>query len=170
MKHKLLILGAGQYGMVAKEIAESIGSFERIDFLDDKNEAAIGKMSSYAGLANKYDSAIVAIGNSEVRLQYIDNLNRVGYCITTLISPLAYVSPSACIGDGTIVEPMAVINANSTVGTGNIVCVGSIINHNAVTGNGCLFQCGSIVPAGANIPSNTVLDYGKIYCSDPTDK
>ena len=38
MKHKLLIIGAGQYGMVAKEIAESVGGFEIIAFLDDKNE------------------------------------------------------------------------------------------------------------------------------------
>ena len=31
----LLIIGAGQYGMVAKEIAESMKCFEKIDFVDD---------------------------------------------------------------------------------------------------------------------------------------
>ncbi len=31
----LLILGAGQYGQIAKEIAESMGCFEKISFLDD---------------------------------------------------------------------------------------------------------------------------------------
>ena len=31
----LLILGAGQYGVLAKEIAESMGCFATIAFLDD---------------------------------------------------------------------------------------------------------------------------------------
>ena len=31
----LLIIGAGQYGVVAKEIAESMKCFEKIDFVDD---------------------------------------------------------------------------------------------------------------------------------------
>lgn len=36
---KLLILGAGQYGAVAKEIAESIGIYDAISFLDDNLRA-----------------------------------------------------------------------------------------------------------------------------------
>ncbi len=45
MKNRhLLIIGAGQYGMVAKEIAESMGCFDRIDFVDDVSDTAVGKM------------------------------------------------------------------------------------------------------------------------------
>ena len=40
----LLILGAGQYGMVAKEIAESMRKYDHIDFLDDNNPIAVGKL------------------------------------------------------------------------------------------------------------------------------
>ncbi|MBR1677729.1 MAG: acetyltransferase, partial [Clostridia bacterium] len=35
MNRNLLILGAGQYGTVVKEIAKSMECFEKIDFLDD---------------------------------------------------------------------------------------------------------------------------------------
>lgn len=38
MNKDLLILGAGQYGMVAKEIAEAMNCFQKIDFLDDVNQ------------------------------------------------------------------------------------------------------------------------------------
>lgn len=162
MKHNLLILGAGQYGMVAKEIAESMGCFETIDFLDDGNAIAVGKMNSYAALADAYDSAIVAIGNADVRLPYIEKLNQAGFCVATLISPRAYVAPSARIGVGSIVEPMAVVNAHSTVGIGTIICAGAIVNHNAVIGDGCLFQCGSMITAGASVPDRTRLEYGEI--------
>ena len=35
MNKKLLILGAGMFGAVVKEIAEETKAFEQIDFLDD---------------------------------------------------------------------------------------------------------------------------------------
>ena len=35
MNKNLLILGAGIYGLVAKEIAESMGCFGKIAFVDD---------------------------------------------------------------------------------------------------------------------------------------
>ncbi len=44
----LLILGAGQYGVMAKEIAEAMGVFDRIAFLDDsfaKDPAAAAEHS-----------------------------------------------------------------------------------------------------------------------------
>ena len=41
MNRDLLIIGAGQYGMVAKEIAESMRCFDKIDFLDDKSRFSL---------------------------------------------------------------------------------------------------------------------------------
>ena len=95
---KLLILGAGQYGMVAKEIAESTGEYEKISFLDDNNPIAIGKTREFAKFRDEYDSAIVAVGNSDFRLNLIKELFNAGYDIPTLIHTRAYVSPSAKIG------------------------------------------------------------------------
>lgn len=51
MDRGLLILGAGQYGMVAKEVAESMNCFDKIDFLDDKNPIAVGKLCEYGGFS-----------------------------------------------------------------------------------------------------------------------
>ena len=68
---KLLIIGAGQYDMVAKEIAESMNCFERIGFVDDASDIAVGKLCDIEKLIREYDSAVVAIGNSELRLNLI---------------------------------------------------------------------------------------------------
>ena len=65
---KLLILGAGQYGMVAREIAESMKCFEKNDFVDDVYQFAVGKICEINKLIHEYDSAVVAIGNSDLRL------------------------------------------------------------------------------------------------------
>ena len=70
----LLIIGAGQYGMVAKEIAESMKCFEKIDFVDDVYPSAVGKICDINKLIHEYDSAVVAIGNTELRLNLIKGL------------------------------------------------------------------------------------------------
>ena len=45
MKRNLLIIGAGQYGNVVKEIAKETGNFGKIDFIDDASEKVIGTIS-----------------------------------------------------------------------------------------------------------------------------
>ena len=79
MNKNLLILGAGQYGTVVKEIAISMGCFEKIGFLDDSFNAdssenkycekAIGRLEEYENYSIEYSYAIVAIGNAEIRKQ-----------------------------------------------------------------------------------------------------
>ena len=96
----LLIIGAGQYGMVAKEIAESMKCFEKIDFVDDVYPSAVGKICDIDKLIHEYDSAVVAIGNTELRLNLIKGLCKIGYEVPTLIHEKAYVSASGKIGMG----------------------------------------------------------------------
>ena len=45
---KLLILGAGEYGRLVKELARN--KYTTIDFLDDKSDVAIGKFEDYRKL------------------------------------------------------------------------------------------------------------------------
>lgn len=149
--------------MVAKEIAESMGCFGKIDFLDDKNELAIGGLEEYELHVGNYEMAIVAIGNPEVRLNYLSKLEHAGFKLAILVSPRAYAAPSAMIMNGSIVEPMAVVNANAIVENGVFVCAGAVVNHNAVVGAGCTLQCGSVVTAGAHILDKTRLNYNDVH-------
>ena len=158
----LLILGAGQYGKVAKEIAEAMGQFDHITFLDDNSSATIGKLSDFYKYTNDFDSAVVAIGDTEKRLKLIEQLIGEGYDVPVLIHPRAYVAPSAEIGRGSFIEPMAIVHTEVTVGVGCIISAGTIINHNAVIGEGCHLNCGTIVGARAIVPSCTKTDYGQI--------
>ena len=164
--NNLLILGAGQYGQVAKEVAQSMGNFDRIDFLDDCNQLAIAKLDEYKTFAKEYSHAFVAIGNADLRLSYIRKLEEANFKLATLVSPRAYVSPSAQIMKGSIVEPMAIINANSLVRSGVIVCAGAIVNHNAVVCDGCQLDCGSAVGSNVVLAANTKLKYNEIFDKD----
>ena len=161
---KLLILGAGEYGKLVKELASDM--YSQIDFLDDKSELAIGKFSDYRDFVNDYDNAIVAIGNSVVRMVWITKLIEAGYKVPTIISDRAYVSPSASIDIGCVIEPMTIINNDAKIERGCLISSGAVINHNAVVEEGCHIDCLSIVGAAAVVPAGTHLDYGQILKRD----
>lgn len=166
MNKNLLILGAGQYGQVTKEIAESMGRYDKIDFLDDVNSIAVGSLNDYAKFAYLYKYAIVAIGNSKVRLEWLSKLEDAGYEIPTLTHPRAYISPSSKIMKGCIVEPMAVVNTGSEIGVGCIISAGAVINHNAVCSNGVHIDCNATVAANAIVPLGTKVCSGTVYKKD----
>ena len=148
--------------MVAKEIAEAMGQFEQISFLDDKSSVAIGKMSDFDRYTNDFDNAVVAIGDAEKRLKLIEQLIDAGFDVPALIHPRAYISPSAVIGKGSFIEPMSVIHTEVQIGTGCIISAGTIINHNAVVGDGCHLNCGTIVGARVNVSSLKKTNCGQI--------
>ena len=157
----LLIIGAGQFGQVTKEIALSLNKFNKIDFLDDNSELAIDKVDNYKDHTDDYNYAIVAIGNPKVRNELLNKIKNC-YKIDSLISPKAYVSESSIIGDGSIIEPTAFINANTEIGEGCIICAGSIINHNSKIGNYSHINCGAIIKSNSTIDEETKVDYGEI--------
>lgn len=148
--------------MVAKEIAEFMGAFSDIAFLDDNNPISIGKLNEYAYFINRYNNAVVALGNAKLRLGLLTELESCGFEIPVLMHKNAYVSPSAIIGKGSIIEPMAVIHTDVKIGAGCIISAGTIINHNAIIGDGCHLNCGTIVGARTNVNAMTKSDYGQI--------
>lgn len=169
MKDSLLIIGAGIYGVVVKEIAQSLGRFDKIAFVDDKAAVApdgslvIGTVNDMVSLSRDYTHVIVAIGNPKVRKMLLDRIE--AECLlqlATLISPRAYISPSACLTSGCVVEPMAVVHAKCTLGKGCLICAGAVVNHGAICGDCVQIDCNAtvagnvIVPDGAKISSNTL--------------
>ncbi len=159
----LLILGAGQYGMIAKEIAEAVGKFDRIDFLDDTNDTALDNIRNMDIYKDRYRNAVVAIGNAAARAEYLLKLKKCGYDLATLIHPEAYVSPSAKIGGGCIIEPKAVVSTAACVGEGCFVSSGAVVNHNSVLEDVCHINCGAIVASGSVVPKGTRVDYGIVF-------
>jgi UDP-3-O-[3-hydroxymyristoyl] glucosamine N-acyltransferase len=157
MNNNLLILGAGQFSAVVEEIAVSSGAFDKIDFLDDSADSRhIGKLDDYLHFKNDYHFAIVSIGDPKTRKKWTEKLIECGYTVPTIISPKAYVSKMAEIGNGCVISPMSVINPNTRIGDGTFITAGSVIDHNAVVCSFCNIQCGTVV-----MPSAIVADFTK---------
>lgn len=160
---QLLILGAGQYGFVANETAQAMDCFDRIDFLDDRSELAVGKLTDYEKLYGEYTCAFVAIGNPELRWKLLKDLERCGYTIPVLVHPQATVMPSARVADGSIIEAHGVVNSNAVIGTGCIISAGAVVNHNSCLGNVCHVDCNATVPARCSLPDGTKVLCGTVY-------
>ena len=160
MNKPLLIIGAGGHGKVIAEIASDLG-YEKIDFLDDDNAEAIGKIDEVEAFI-EYGEAFCGIGNNKFRAKILSRLENAGYQIATLIHPSSYVSQTAVIGKGTVVEPKAVVNSNSTVGRGSIISVRSIIDHNVKLGICCHINSGAIVKAGGEVGDYKKLEAGEV--------
>lgn len=154
---RLLILGAGQYGFVAKEVAEAMGTFTQIDFLDDHNEIAIGKLDDMEEI--EYDTAFVAIGNPVVRAQWLKRIDK----IATLVHPKAVVSPSADIGEGSIIEAGAVLSTHVKMGKGTIVMANAVVGHNAAVGDCCQLKYNCTIPENCVVPDQIKVDCNVVY-------
>lgn len=151
----LLIIGAGQYGLVAKEIAEELGY--HVDFLDDNSKLAIGKPSE----VDRFRGDVVAIGNLNVKKKFIPEFKDR---LVSLISPKAYIAPSARIGVGCIVEPLAVVNTGARLGDGCFVSAGAVVNHDCVVGDYSHVDCNATVMKSAVVPEGTIIASNTSFC------
>jgi len=177
MNKNLLILGAGQYGTVAKEIAEEMGCFDKIDFLDDTfgtgetegdyHEQSIGKLSDLDKFTDSYTYAICAIENAETRQLWTNRITEECYRIPVLVSPRAFISKSTQLRHGDIIEPMAVVHANAVVGIATYVSAGAVVNHNSFVSDYCHVNCGSVIEAGAIVPPFTKTQACEVIRANP---
>lgn len=177
MNKNLLIIGAGTYGIVASEIAADMGCFEKIDFVDDERKTTpngievISTTRDIDELAVEYSNIIVAIGNPEVRLSLLNRIKEeTPYRIVSLVSPKAYVSPSAQIMSGCIVEPMAVVHTSCVICPGCIISAGAVVNHATMCCDGVHVDCNATVDGYCLVPAGTKICSGEVYRKKDTIK
>ena len=175
-KNNLLIIGAGQYGLVALEIAQAMGRFGEIAFLDDsftgkvhepaEGPSVIGSSRDIEKFAGKFRYGFVAIGNPGVRRRLIEKLRF--NCITPaiLVHPSAFVSPSAQLQMGSCVEPLAVVQANSVVATASFIASGAVVRHDAFVGEFCHVDCNAVVESTAIVPTETKICCNSVFCKE----
>jgi len=185
----LLILGAGGHGKSVAEAALLRGEWESVIFLDDAwpdvTEAlgckVVGKVADIAKVAGQCQGAIAAVGNNNVRQQWIGLIEQHGVALVSVVHPKAWISPTAQVGIGSAVMAGAVVGTASSVGRGVIINSNATVDHDVVmadlshigvgvqlaggvkVGERAWLQAGSscgyhvVVEAGAMHPAGTAL-------------
>ncbi len=135
------MIGAGGHGKVCADIAIKMKKWERIAFLDDKEEKkecmgfpVIGRVKEALNYQKDYDF-FVAIGENGIRESIQERLEEKGANIVKLLHPDAVIGLSVRIGKGSAVMAGAIINSASQIGKGCVVNTGSSIDHDNVIGD-----------------------------------
>ena len=167
MGRKLLIVASKRYGDYVKEIAESMGCFEEISFVDNDREGAIGKLEDVESYYPEYNCAIAACDDGTERLEWNKKLETL-YNIPVLFHMDSTISPSANLMPGCIVEPRAVVGCGSTIGQATVIGANSVVEPYCLVGDGCTLKSGTIVKSTSMVAMNTSTEQGSVLSTSLT--
>ena len=167
MGRKLLIVASKRYGDYVKEIAESMGCFEEIAFVDNDREGAIGKLEDVESFYPEYNCAIAACDDGTERLEWNKKLETL-YNIPVLAHMDSTISPSANLMPGCIVEPRAVIGCGSTIGQATIIGANVVVEPYCFIGDSCTLKSGTIVKSTSMVAMNTSTEQGSVLFTSLT--
>ena len=167
MGRKLLIVASKRYGDYVKEIAESMGCFEEISFVDNDREGAIGKLEDVESFYPEYNCAIAACDDGTERLEWNKKLETL-YNIPVLFHMDSTISPSANLMPGCIVEPRAVVGCESTIGQATVIGANSVVEPYCLVGDSCTLKSGTIVKSTSMVAMNTSTEQGSVLFTSLT--
>ena len=98
--------------------------------------------------------------DSELRKRLYYWYSEKKYVFLTIVSPLAYVSPSAVLGPGVQVNAGAIIQAGARLGENCIVNTGAIIEHDCVLGDHCHVAPGAVLSGGVTLGASAHVGTG----------
>ena len=161
MGRKLLIVASKRYGDYVKEIAESMGCFEEISFVDNDREGAIGKLEEVETFYPEYNCAIAACDDGTERLEWNKKLEAL-YNIPVLFHMDSTISPSANLMPGCIVEPRAVVGCGSTIGQATVIGANTVVEPYSFIGDSCTLKSGTIVKSTSVLEMETETEQGTV--------
>jgi sugar O-acyltransferase (sialic acid O-acetyltransferase NeuD family) len=156
---QILLVGAGGHCKACIDVIEQIGEWQ-IAGIIDREDSGVNQVLGYpiigcdddlAELRKQFDYAFVTIGqirSAEVKIKLFNQLKSLGFKQPCLVSPLAYVSKHAHIGEGTIVMHHALINAMAKVGNNCIINSKALIEHDAMIEDHCHISTGASINGG----------------------
>ena len=165
---KLLILGAGGFGQSIAEVAELLGKWKSISFVDDRwpKQKQAGRYTIIANIqflkAINVDNfeAIIAVGNNQIRQKWQQLLLDLSIPITTIIHPQTVIAPSVKIGEGVSIMAGCVIGTNTIIQDGVILNIGTLLDHDVMIEHFSHLSVGVKVAGGQIIPPRSFLEVG----------
>lgn len=176
--HKLILIGGGGHCKSCIDVIEQEGKYAIHGILDV--ESKIGQhVLGYEIIGSDYELHkfvqndfyfLITLGqleNPRLRISLFMALNKFEAKLATIVSPLAYVSKHAQIGEGTIVMHQALINVGTSIGRNCIINTKSLVEHDAKVKDHCHISTGAIINGevvvneGSFVGSNSVIEQAK---------
>jgi sugar O-acyltransferase (sialic acid O-acetyltransferase NeuD family) len=173
----IILIGGGGHCLSCIDVLRLANTFEIVGILDICEKAGntllgikvIGDDNDIPLLVNKYRNFLITIGqikNPEKRVRIFDIVKKCGGNLPIIISPKAYVSPSAIINEGTIIMHNSLVNAKAAIGKGCIINTGALIEHEATIGDFCHISTHAIVNGQVNIGNNSFIGSNSVIANN----
>ena len=170
---KILLIGAGGHAGACIDVIETTNQFE-IAGLIEKDESLtdanlgysiIGFDDDLLALRQQYNHALITVGQIKspaIRVKLFQLLKELDFSLPTIISPKAYVSKHAQIGEGSIIMHGAIVNANAKIGKNCIINNTTLIEHDAVIGDHCHIATGVIINGEVSVGDKAFVGSGVV--------
>jgi sugar O-acyltransferase (sialic acid O-acetyltransferase NeuD family) len=169
MKKKLVIAGAGEFGLIAYEYFTHDSDYEVVGFCV---EQAYLKEPQLLGLpvvameeverhfppdAHDLFVAVTFTQMNRVRTRLYRAAKAKGYTLATYISSKAFVWRNAVIGDNVFIFEMNVIQPFTTIGNNVILWSGNHLGHQSVIHDNCFISSHVVISGYCEVGENTFL-------------
>lgn len=173
MGEEILLIGGGGHCKSCIDVIETQGVYEIKGIIDVKEKVGsfvlgypvIAIDDEIKRLAQQHINFLIAIGQIRSPMRRKELFQKVKACggkFPVIVSPRAYVSKHAIVGEGTVVMHNAVINAAAFIGANCIINTGAIVEHDAVVGDNCHIAPGAIVNGEVKIGDDTFFGSGAV--------
>lgn len=173
----IILIGGGGHCLSCIDVIRLENKYEIVGIIDVSNKVGtslsglkiIGTDEDIPGLTSKYENFLITIGqikSSEKRISIYDLLKKNGVILPTIISPKAYVSPSAFIDEGTIIMHNALVNAGAVIGKNCIINTGALIEHEAIIGDFCHISTHAVVNGQVMVGKKTFLGSNSVIANN----
>lgn len=166
MRVEILLIGGGGHCKSVIDVIEQEGKYSIAGIVDQKERIGqkvlgyevVGCDDDLEDLFQRYPYAVISIGqikSPDVRIKLFNHLKAIGFILPSVISPRAYISKHASIGEGTVILHDVLINANATVGKNCIINTKALIEHDVTVEDHCHISTGAILNGGTVVRANT---------------
>jgi UDP-perosamine 4-acetyltransferase len=190
MIRRAVIVGTGGHARVVLSLLRSAERYELLHIVElgqpRAGELIMGHPVSATpdilpSLVGQFDiDVFLAIGDNVIRHRWWENIGRMGLSLPNLVSPRAFIDPSASLGEANIVCADAFIGPEARLGSNNLINTRATVEHETIIGhhchlapcstvagrssvsNFCLLGAGSIIRDNIFIAEHTVLGAGAV--------
>ena len=166
MMKDVLLIGAGGHCKSCIDVIEQIVGWRIAGIVDRKDSGTrdvmgypvVGCDEDLSLLRGEYEYAFLTMGqirSAEIKVSLFNQLKSLGFTLPVFISPLAYVSKNASIGEGSIVMHHALVNVAATIGSNCIINSKALIEHDVSVGDNCHIATAAVINGGVVIGEQT---------------
>jgi len=170
---EIILIGGGGHCKSVIDVIEQEGKFQIIGIVDKPEllgvkvlgYPVIGNDSDLVDLSKKYRYALVTVGqikSSSLRVKLFKLAVKIGLTMPNVISPRAYVSKHAMIGQGTVIMHDALVNANAKIGENCIINSKALIEHDAIIEDFCHIATNAVINGGVIVRQGSFVGSGVI--------